>query len=326
MSGRHFSKKSKPAAAEASQGPAANHPLKEELTAGLQRQLGKLFAAPLAPGLYIVSTPIGNLGDISVRALCVLASADAVFCEDTRHSRKLLSAYGIGRKLEAYHDFSKEQDRTRIVAALAQGKSVALISDAGTPLVADPGFKLVRAAIEEGIGVFAIPGPSALLAALVTAGLPADRFYFSGFLPPKDAARRQALEAARAIPGTLVFYESGGRLVETLEALKEIFPGRAVAVARELTKLFEATLRGTASAILEEIRDDPPAGEFVILIGPGEQEPPEHGDIENALANAMQRVSLKEAVEEVAKGLGVGRKQVYNLALQLRTKNDARTK
>jgi 16S rRNA (cytidine1402-2'-O)-methyltransferase len=326
MSGRQFSKNSKPAAAEASQGLSANTPLNEELAAGLERQLGKLLSAPLAPGLYIVSTPIGNLGDISVRALSVLASADAVFCEDTRHSRKLLSAYGIGRKLEAYHDFSKEHDRARIVAALGQGKSVALISDAGTPLVADPGFKLVRAAVEEGIDVFAIPGPSALLAALVTAGLPTDRFYFGGFLPPKEAGRRQELEAARAIPGTLVFYESGGRLKETAEALVEIFPDRAISIARELTKLFETTLRGSAVAILEEIRGDPPAGEFVILIGPGEQKAPDNDDIENALRNAMRRVSLKEAVEEVAKGLGVGRKQVYNLALQLRGKSDARAK
>ena len=179
-----------------------------------------------------------------MRALCVLASADAVFCEDTRHSRKLLSAYGIGRKLEAYHDFSKEQDRARIVAALGQGKSVALISDAGTPLVADPGFKLVRAAIEEGIDVFAIPGPSALLAALVTAGLPTDRFYFGGFLPPKEAARRQELEAARAIPGTLVFYESGGRLKETAEALEEIFPGPRDCDRARVDQAFRDNLEG----------------------------------------------------------------------------------
>ena len=262
-----------------------------------------------------MSTPIGNLADISIRALFVLASADAVFCEDTRHSRKLLAAYGIGRKLEAYHDFSGEKDRARILAALQQGKSVALISDAGTPLVADPGFKLVRAAIEEGIGVFAIPGPSAILAALVTAGLPTDRFHFGGFLPPKEAARRQELEAARSIPGTLVFYESGSRLKETVEALVEIFPDRAVAIARELTKLFEATSEGKAGEILEEIRDNPPAGEFVILIGPGEEKPPANEDIENALRNAMQRVSLKEAVEEVAKGLGVGRKTGLQLGV-----------
>ncbi len=326
MSGQRFSKNSKPAAAVASEGPAPNHALKPELALGLERQLDKLLAAPLAPGLYIVSTPIGNLADISIRALCVLASADAVFCEDTRHSRKLLAAYGMGRRLEAYHDFSGDKDRARILAALTHGRSVALISDAGTPLIADPGFKLVRAAIEEGIGVFAIPGPSALLAALVTAGLPTDRFHFGGFLPPKQAARRHELEAARAIPGTLVFYESGARIEETAEALAEIFPDRPVAIARELTKLFETALRGSPSAILEEIRASKPAGEFVILIGPGEQKPPEREDIENALRSAMRRVSLKEAVEEVAKGLGVGRKQVYNLALQARSKGNDRAR
>jgi 16S rRNA (cytidine1402-2'-O)-methyltransferase len=326
MSAQHFPKNSKPAAAVPSEGPAANRPLKPELALGLERQLDKLLSEPLAPGLYIVSTPIGNLADISIRALCVLASADAVFCEDTRHSRKLLAAYGIGRKLEAYHDFSGDRDRDRILAALRHGRSVALISDAGTPLIADPGFKLVRAAIAEGFGVFAIPGPSALLAALVTAGLPTDQFHFGGFLPPKQAAKRRELEAAKAIPGTLVFYESGSRIEETAEALAEIFPGRLVVIARELTKLFETALRGTPDAILEQIRGTQPAGEFVVLIGPGEQKPPEQKDIESALLSAMRRVSLKEAVEEVAKGLGVGRKQVYNLALQLRSKADDRAK
>ncbi len=326
MSVRHFSKNSKPAAAEAAQGETANHAVEAALAAGVSRQIEKLAAAPLAPGLYIVSTPIGNLADISLRALFVLASADAVFCEDTRHSRKLLSAYGIGRKLDAYHDFSKEHDRTRILAMLKEGRSVALISDAGTPLVADPGFKLVRAAIEEGASIFAIPGPSAILAALVTAGLPTDRFHFGGFLPPKDAARRNELEAARAIPGTLIFYESGSRLEGTAAALKEVFPGRPIVIARELTKLFETILRGTPSEILSEIHDAPPAGEFVILIGPGEQTPPASEDIEHALQNAMRRMSLKEAVEEVAKGLGVGRKQVYNLALQMKGKSDERAK
>jgi 16S rRNA (cytidine1402-2'-O)-methyltransferase len=318
MSLRQISKNSKPAAAEVLQSQAANRAFKAELAAGLNRQLDKLAETPLAPGLYIVSTPIGNLSDISIRALFVLSSADAVFCEDTRHSRKLLTAYGIGRKLEAYHDFSGDKDRARVLAALQHGRSVALISDAGTPLIADPGFKLVRAAIEEGFGVFAIPGPSAILAAVVTAGLPTDRFHFGGFLPPKEVARRHELEAARSIPGTLVFYESGSRLNETVQALVEVFPDRAVAIARELTKFFEAILRGKPAEILEEIRDNPPAGEFVILIGPGEKRPPANEDIENALRNAMQRGSLKEAVEEVSNGLGVGRKMAYNLALQLR--------
>ncbi len=292
--------------------------MKTGLAAGLSRQLDKLGSSPLAPGLYLVSTPIGNLADMSARALFTLASADIALCEDTRHSRKLLSAYGIGRKLEAYHDFSKDTDRARILTALREGKTVALISDAGTPLIADPGFKLVRAAAAEGFGVFAIPGPSAILAALVTSGLPSDRFYFGGFLPPKDGARRQELEAVRAVSGTLIFYESGGRLEETLEAIAGVFPERRISIARELTKLHEAVSRGSVQELLEEIRANVPPGEFVILIGPGEAKPAAEEDIENALRSAMQKVSLKEAVEEVAKGLGVGRKTVYNLALRLR--------
>jgi 16S rRNA (cytidine1402-2'-O)-methyltransferase len=290
--------------------------------AGFGNQLDKLAAAPLTAGLYIVSTPIGNLADISVRALFTLASADMAVCEDTRHSRKLLSAYGIRRRLEAYHDFSDSGDRARILAALRGGKSVALISDAGTPLIADPGFKLVRAAIAEGFSVFAIPGPSAILAALVTSGLPSDQFFFGGFLPPKEGARRDALEAARGLPGTLIFYETGPRLAEALESLHAFFSDRTIVIARELTKLYETVLRGGAAQLLSEIRANPPAGELVILIGPGEAAPATDRDIESALKSAMRRMTLKEAVEEVAKGLGAGRKTVYNLALRLRDQKD----
>jgi 16S rRNA (cytidine1402-2'-O)-methyltransferase len=319
MAAQQSSKNSRNGLAEAAEGTEA---LKGELMAGLGSQLDKLAASPLAAGLYLISTPIGNLADISVRALFTLASADVAVCEDTRHSRKLLSAYGIRRRLEAYHDFSGSGDRARILAALRGGKSVALISDAGTPLIADPGFKLVRAAIAEGFSVFAIPGPSALLAALVTSGLPSDQFFFGGFLPPKEGARRDALEAARALPGTLIFYESGPRLEETLEVLHAVFPDRSIVIARELTKFYEAILRGSTAQLLSEIRANPPVGELVILIGPGGAGPATDTDIERALQSAMRRMSLKEAVEEVAKGLGAGRKTVYNLALRLRDQKD----
>jgi 16S rRNA (cytidine1402-2'-O)-methyltransferase len=300
--------------------PAAPVPggLKTELTAGVQRQIEKLCATPLAPGLHLVSTPIGNLSDITVRALFTLASADIALCEDTRHSRKLFSAYGIGRKLETYHDFSSEKDRERILAALREGKSIALISDAGTPLVADPGFKLVRDALAEGFSVFAVPGASAVLSALVAAGLPTDRFFFGGFLPPKEKARREALETLRDASGTLIFYETASRIEAALRAIAEVFPDRSVVLARELTKFHEAFARGTAVELLGEVERNAPIGELVLLVGPGEA--PETGDdaIEEALRNAMERGSLKEAVEEVSKGLGVGKKKVYNFALKLR--------
>ena len=290
----------------------------EALASGVTQHLAKLFAAPLAPGLYIVSTPIGNLGDISLRALFTLSAADIVVCEDTRHSRKLFSAYGIGRKLETYHDFSGENDRARILAALGQGKSVAIISDAGTPLIADPGFKLVRAARAGGIGVFPVPGPSALLSALVSSGLPSDEFFFGGFLPPKEMARRKALEACRAIPGTLIFYETPGRIEAALGALADIFPDRTVAIARELTKLHETLVSGPASSLIEAVKKDAPRGELAILIGPGEPRQASDADIEEALRKSLKRESVKEAVENIAMELGVGRKKVYNLALKLK--------
>ena len=285
---------------------------------GLEKQIEKLASSSLSPGLYLVSTPIGNLSDISVRALFTLAAADLAFCEDTRHSRKLLSAYGISRKLETYHDFSTERERGKILDALRAGKSVALISDAGTPLISDPGFKLVRAAIECGFEVFAVPGASALLAGLVVAGLPTNEFHFGGFLPAKPVARQTVLEAARSVRGTLIFYESGGRLVDALRAIGAILPGRTIAVARELTKFHQTVLRGSAVELEELIKTQPPRGEFVILVGPGERSAASGEDIERALSAAMHNTTLKEAVEEVAKGLGVGKKVVYNLALKVR--------
>jgi 16S rRNA (cytidine1402-2'-O)-methyltransferase len=290
----------------------------QELLSGVQQQLEKLKAAPLTAGLYIVSTPVGNLGDISIRALFTLATADMVVCEDTRHSRKLFSAYSIGRKLETYHDFSGEKDRARILEALREGKSVAVISDAGTPLIADPGFKLVRAAVAEGFCVFPVPGPSALLSALVASGLPSDQFFFVGFLPPKEMARRGALEALRAVPGTFILYETPSRIEATLATLSIIFPDREITLARELTKFHEGFARGTAEMLLREVKGTPPLGEIVVLIGPGQTPQAQDGDLEDALRKAMERVSLREAVEEVAKGLGAGKKKVYNLALKLK--------
>jgi len=291
----------------------------EGLSGAVSRLFEKLGAAPLDAGLYLVSTPIGNLSDISIRALFVLASADRVFCEDTRHSRKLFSAFDIGRKLETYHDFSGEKDRERILGVLREGRTVALISDAGTPLIADPGYKLVREAVDEGIRVFPIPGASAVLSALVASGFPTDQFFFGGFLPPKEGARLEALEAMRGVPGTLVFYETPSRIGAALAALDAVFPDRSVAVAREITKLHETIARGTAREVSSAFEIEPPQGELVLLVAPGEAPAATEADVENALREAMKTVTLKDAVEDVAKGLGVGRKVAYNLALRIRS-------
>ncbi|MBT3071933.1 16S rRNA (cytidine(1402)-2'-O)-methyltransferase [Rhodomicrobium sp. Az07] len=288
------------------------------LLAAVSRQFDKLNATPLDPGLFLVSTPIGNLSDISIRVLFVLASADRVYCEDTRHSRKLFSAFDIGRKLETYHDFSGESDRERILDALREGKSVALISDAGTPLIADPGYKLVRDAVSEGVRVFPVPGASAILSALVASGLPTDRFFFGGFLPQKDGARLEALEAMRAVPGTLVFYETPSRIEAALAAIETVYPERTVAVARELTKLHETIAKGTARDLAAAFEVEPPQGEIVLLIAPGEAVAATEADVENALRAALKTVTLKEAVEDVSKGLGVAKKMAYNLALKIK--------
>ncbi|MDX2263964.1 MAG: 16S rRNA (cytidine(1402)-2'-O)-methyltransferase [Hyphomicrobiales bacterium] len=277
----------------------------------------RLVAEPLGQGLYIVATPIGNLGDVSLRALSVLARADDVYCEDTRHSRKLLSAYGLGRRLMAYHDHSDDRSREAILARLAEGRTAALISDAGTPLVSDPGYKLARAAQERGIAVFAAPGPCAAVAALSISGLPSDAFHFAGFPPNRDAARRTALAALANIPATLILYEAANRLARTLSDMAEVFPGRDAAVARELTKLHEEVRRGPIADLAAE---DWSAvkGEIVILVGP----PPEQAavsddDLDARLWAALQRSTLRDAVEEVARGLGVQRKRVYDRAILL---------
>ena len=207
--------------------------------------------APLAPGLYVVATPIGNLRDITLRALDVMAAADVVLAEDTRVTGKLLSLYGLSAKLERYDEHGAERARPRILAALAQGKRVALVSDAGTPLVSDPGYRLVREAAQEGHPVFAIPGASALLAGLSVAGLPSDRFLFAGFPPPKSAARRTFLEELAGIRATLIFFEGGSRLAASLADMAAVLGDREAVVCRELTKLYEEVRRGTAAELVE---------------------------------------------------------------------------
>ncbi len=227
-----------------------------------------LPAATLDPGLYVVATPIGNLADVTLRALAMLAGADAILAEDTRVSRALLARYGIERPLSPYHEHNAAEARPRALKRIAEGQALALISDAGTPLISDPGYKLVAEAIELGLAVVAAPGPSAALAALCVAGLPTDRFYFEGFLPPRQSARRERLNALAAVPGTLIFYEAAGRLAETLADLAHELGARPAAVARELTKLHEEVRRGALDTLAAEYAaGGPPRGEIVIVVG-----------------------------------------------------------
>lgn len=285
-------------------------------------------AEPLAPGLHIVATPIGNLRDVTIRALATLAAADAVLAEDTRVTRTLLAHYGITTPLLAYHEHSGEAVRARMVTRLCAGEALALVSDAGTPLVSDPGYKLVQAAIEAGVAITPIPGPSAVMTALVAAGLPTDRFFFEGFLPQKPGARRNRLEALIPVPGTLVLFESPHRLIEMLaDAAAILGPERPAAVTRELTKLYETVRRDTLGALSERFAaEGPPKGEIVVVIGPPmPTERPAEGDaaLDGAIRTALERHSIKDAASLVADATGQPRRLVYARALALAREGDA---
>lgn len=276
-------------------------------------------APPLAAGLYLVATPIGNLRDITLRALEVLAAADIVACEDTRVTRKLFDHYGLSAPLIPYHDHNAETARPKILERLAAGGSVALVSDAGTPLISDPGFKLVRAATESGHMVSAAPGPSSALMALTVAGLPTDRFFFEGFLPQKEKARRDRIAELARIPATLVLFESGPRLAAALTDLAEGLGARDAAVCRELTKLHEEVRRADLASLARAYADGAETrGEIVIVIAPpsGDAQP-SAADIDALLQAALARTSLKDAVAEVAAATGEPRRAVYSRALEL---------
>lgn len=277
--------------------------------------------AALAPGLWLVATPIGNARDISLRALDILAAADLVAAEDTRRTRSLLEIHGLrrdGRRLVAYHDHNGAAQRPRLLAALAEGRSVALVSDAGTPLVADPGYRLAVEAIAAGHVVRAAPGASALLAALSVAGLPSDRFLFAGFLPPRQAARRRALGELAAVPATLVFYESPRRLTESLVDMAAVLGDRPAAVCRELTKRFEETRRGRLGTLAEGYAAEAaPRGEIVVVVGPPAPVPAGEEALDAALAEALTRLSVKDAAAAVAAALGVPRRRAYARALTM---------
>lgn len=284
----------------------------------------KSFVAPaLAPGLYPVATPIGNLSDITLRALEVLAAADLVVCEDTRVSRVLLDRYGIRKPLAVYEEHSAARERPRLIAMLRGGMRLALISDAGTPLLSDPGYKLVEAAIAEDVAVIPVPGPSALLSALAGAGLPTDCFVFLGFLPHKETARRQKLSAFASVPASLVAYESPHRVADTLADMAAVLGGdRPAAIARELTKRFEEFRRGTLDELLVSARETPPRGEIVLVVGPPVERIAPDDDLEALLVDALARSGPGKAAAEIARITGRPRKEVYALALKLRASGE----
>ncbi|TIM76817.1 MAG: 16S rRNA (cytidine(1402)-2'-O)-methyltransferase [Mesorhizobium sp.] len=277
-------------------------------------------ARPLEPALYLVATPIGNLADITLRALETLAAADIVACEDTRVSRVLLDRYGIRRRTSAYHEHNAGEAGPKLIAALLAGQSVALISDAGTPLISDPGYRLVGEALYQGIRVVPIPGPSAPLAALTASGLPSDAFLFAGFLPVKTGQRLARLEALKTVPATLIFFESPRRLAETLGAMIEALGGaRKAAIGRELTKTFEEIRTGTLQSLADHYATaDTPKGEIVICVGPSEATADEPADIDRLLRSLAAEMPASKAAAEAAKMTGGQKQALYRRLLELK--------
>jgi 16S rRNA (cytidine1402-2'-O)-methyltransferase len=281
-------------------------------------------APPLPAGLYLVATPIGNLRDITVRALEVLAAADLIACEDTRVTRKLLDRYGIATPLTPYHEHNAAEARPKLIARLADGAAVALVSDAGTPLVSDPGYKLVREARAAGASVTALPGASAVLAGLTLSGLPTDRFLFEGFLPAKEGARRARINELKRIPATLVLFETGPRIAAALADLAADLGPRQAALCRELTKLYEEVRRGDLGTLAREAAQaDEPRGEIVIVVAPPDrQDELAAVDLDALLRQALDRLSVKEAVAEIAAVTGEPRRGIYQRALALAKERD----
>jgi 16S rRNA (cytidine1402-2'-O)-methyltransferase len=273
-------------------------------------------AHALEPGLHLVATPIGNLGDITLRALWVLKSVDRILCEDTRVTARLLAHYGIDKPLDPYHDHNADRVRPGVIAALRRGDTLALVSDAGTPLVSDPGYKLVREAVAEGLPVTAAPGPSAALTALILSGLPPDRFLFGGFLPPRSTARRKALTQWTGLDATLIFYEGPSRLATCLTDMAAMLGDRPAAIGRELTKRHEEMRRGTLAVLAVAYREEPaPRGEVVIVVGPPEVVTSDVNDLDDRIDTLLAKHSLRDAVAALAAETGLPRRTLYDRAL-----------
>lgn len=268
--------------------------------------------------LVLVATPIGNLGDITARALAGLKAADLIACEDSRVTARLLRHAGIDNKLVAYHDHNAAEMRPKLLARIAAGERIALVSDAGTPLISDPGYKLVQAAVEAGLQVTMLPGPSAPVMALALSGLPSDRFLFAGFLPPKQGARRAAIEEAARAPVTLIFFETAPRLADSLRDLHAMLGDRPAAVARELTKLFEEVRRGSLAELIAHYEEQgPPKGEIVVVVGPPAEEEGSAQDLDALLRQALAGMSVKDAAATVSAATGRPKREVYARALAL---------
>ena len=285
------------------------------------------FDAPsIAPGLYLVATPIGNLGDVTIRGLQTLAAADAIYCEDTRVTGKLLERYGIRNAMKNYHEHNAAKARPDIIAALREGKVIALASDAGTPLISDPGYKLVEAVVAEGLMVTALPGASAVLTALQLSSLPTDRFCFLGFLPEKKSQRIAFLTAIKSQSMTAVVYESPYRVLDSLADMAEVLGDRPVAATRELTKLHEEVIRGTARAVHDALAAKPAIkGEFALVIAPASPDvaPPDDATIEKAITEALQALPAGKAASQVAKALGLTKDDIYARILKRKSDGQA---
>ncbi len=272
----------------------------------------------LTPGLYLVATPIGNLGDITMRAVDILSRCDGVACEDTRITGKLLKHLGLSKPMWRYDDHSEHRDRRRLVESM-RNRAVALVSDAGTPMISDPGFRLVNDCRLEGIPVTSIPGACAAVVGLTLSGLPNDRFLFAGFLPAKEKARRETLEDLAATDATLIFYETGPRLLKSLKALGEVMPERELAVARELTKLHEECRRGMADGLMAYYDANPPKGEIVLLVGPPQEQVPSDADADAMLRTALETMKTSQAAAHVSKATGLDRKTLYARAMDIKS-------
>ena len=299
----------------------SSEPGERSLAGCVTGEIADLLAKPLTAGLYLVATPIGNLADMTLRALSVLSRADVIYCEDTRHSAKLLQHYAIAAKTRPFHEHNEEREIERAISDLESGKRIAMISDAGTPLLSDPGFKLVRAAAAAGVPVISIPGPSAALTALTASGLPTDSFFFAGFLPPKQAARRARLAELSQIPGSLVIFEAPHRVAEALADMADVLGERAAVIARELTKLHEDIARGSLRTLAEATFGETLKGEIVLVVGPGRAEPVSDETINARLAEALEGMSLKDAAKALADELGVPKARIYGLGIKAKDRS-----